>query len=69
MPIEGMHPESRDIAVGWPVPFCPRLNFPALAGTHLQMSELRAAAPGIDPGPCECGSIALPLGYARPSPN
>ena len=26
MPIEGMHPEPRDSAVGWPVPFCPALT-------------------------------------------
>jgi len=26
MPIEGMNPEPRDIAAGWPVPFCPALT-------------------------------------------
>ena len=26
MPIEDMHPEPRDIAVGWPVPYCPALT-------------------------------------------
>ena len=26
MPIEDMHPEPRDIAVGWPAPFCPALT-------------------------------------------